>query len=862
MFARQNIILFILILCLLFAFSSANGQVYLEKFPLQGSELHLERPVQPRAYFDSVGQKSAILGTESGNLEVWIYPYKVLHNFQLYFFREEENEIIDGNQLATKIDVYPHQTILRYTHSSFTVEEIFFTPLKESGAVILISVETIKPISIVASFTPDLKLMWPAGLGGQYSYWDDEKKYFVLSEGTRKNVALVGSPAGERFSAGPAHALPEGEMKVKIKVTPEGSKRTFYPIFFAASHEARAKADEVYSRLAKNFKEFYLEKFKHFEKLAKENLSLRTPDKKLNQAFEWAKKAVDEAFVCNPQLGCGLVAGYGLSGRSERPGFDWFFGGDAFFNSWAITSCGSFDVTRQALAFIRSNQRQDGKVMHELSQGAGFIRWFEDYPYGFYHADTTPYYIVSMGDYLDWSGDLSFIRESWASLKKAYQYVLSSDRDGDGLMENTAAGLAALELGAFLKSTKSDIYLASLSAEAHHVFSELAQLMGEKALSQEAKKSFEKAIQVVRDKFWVEEERRYAHALTAEDKPLMETTVWPSVPLFFRHFPQARADNILDLFASSEMSTDWGVRSLSAKSTYYDPLNYNYGTVWPFLTGYVCLSEYNNGRSFSGFSHLMSLAYNTFINALGFGPELFSGEFFKPLEEAVPHQIFSSSPIINCSVRGLLGLGGSALKKEISFSPSLPGKWDGCGVRNFRMGNEIFDFLLQRSESKLVLQIEPKAEAGVSYRLLFSPSLGYGTRVKEVKVNGEARNFSLEDKSGEVRLRLELEIKGKTLVEAITENGIFIDFPVDFPQIGERTSGLKLIRATFSDEQLRIMIEGLGGKDYILNLITPRSLVSLKEAEVIQSEGLEKKIKIRFEGKEGEYSRKEVIVQF
>ncbi len=858
----KRIFLFLLILCLLSIFSSGNDQAYIEKFPLQGSELHLERAVQPRAYFDCVGQKSAILGTESGNLEIWIYPYKVLHNFQLYFFPEEENEIIEGSQLATKIDVYPHQTILRYTHSSFTAEEIFFAPLKESGAVILISAETIKPISVVAGFTPDLKPMWPAGLGGQYSYWDDEKKYFVLSEGTRKNVALVGSPAGERFSAGPAHALPEGEMKIKIKVTPEGSKRTFYPIFFVASHEGRSKADELYSRLGKNFKELYLEKFEHFEKLAKENFSLRTPDEKLNQAFEWAKVAVDEAFVCNPQLGCGLVAGYGLSGRSERPGFDWFFGGDAFFNSWAITSYGSFDVARQALAFIRSNQRQDGKVMHELSQGAGFIRWFEDYPYGFYHADTTPYYIVSLGDYLNWSGDLSFIRESWTSLKKAYQYVLSSDKDGDGLMENTAAGLAALELGAFLKSTKSDIYLAALSAEAHHVFSELAQLMGEKALSQEAKKTFDKAIQAVREKFWVEEERRYAHAVTIEDKPLMETTVWPSVPLFFRQFPQERADDILDLFASSEMSTDWGVRSLSPKSTYYDPLNYNYGSVWPFLTGYVCVAEYNYGRSFSGFSHLMSLAYNTFINALGFCPELFSGEFFKPLEEAVPHQIFSSSPVITCSVRGLLGLRGSALKREIEFKPNLPGRWDECSVRNFRIGNEIFDFLLQRSEARLVLQIEPKAEVGVSYRLLFSPSLGYGTRVKEVKVNGEARNFSLEDKSGEVCLALELEIKAKTLVEVITEKGIFIDSPVNFPQIGERTSGLKVIRATFSDEQLRIMVEALGGKDYILNLITPRSLVSLKEAEVIRQQGLEKKIKIKFEGKEGDYSRKEVVIQF
>lgn len=213
--------------------------------------------------------------------------------------------------------------------------------------------------------------------------------------------------------------------------------------------------------------------------------------------------------------------------------------------------------------------------MHELSQGAGFISWFEEYPYGFYHAETTPYYIVSLHDYLNWSGDLRFIEISWPSAKKAYEYVLSSDTDGDGLMENTVAGLAALELGAFLKNTKSDIYLAVLSVEAHRIFSELARQMGEKYLSQKANKAFEKALEALRDKFWIEKEKKYAHALTIEDKPLAETTVWPFMPLFFRQLPQHRADYILDLFAFSEMSTDWGIRSLSPKSSYYDPLNYN-----------------------------------------------------------------------------------------------------------------------------------------------------------------------------------------------------------------------------------------------------------------------------------------------
>jgi len=854
--------IFFLFCFFFFLFSSVEGieENTIDKSLIKISELHLFRFVQPHRYFDSVGQKSAILGTEDGNAEVWIYPYKVLHDLKLHFMIEETGALVEGREVASRIDVYPHQTVIRYVHSSFTVEEIFFSPLRESGAVILLSVETIKPISVIVSFTPDLKPMWPAGLGGQYSYWDGGKKYFVISEGTRRNVAFIGSPSGEQFSSGPAHALPEGDMKFKIHVDPEDSKRIFFPIFVSASHEGRKQAETTYARLGNNFEELYLEKFNHFEKLEKEQLSVSTPEESLNQAFQWAKVAVDKAFVCNPQLGSGLVAGYGLSGRSERPGFAWFFGGDTFFNSWALTSSGSFDMVRQGLSFIRKNQRQDGKIMHELSQGAAFIPWFEKYPYGYYHAETTPYFIVSLFDYLKWSGDLGFIKESWPSVKKAYQYVLSSDTDGDGLMENTVAGLAALELGAFLKNTKTDIYLAALSTEAHRTFSKLASLMGEKKQSQNAEKTFKKALETLREKFWVEEDKRYAHALTIKDKPLAETTVWPSMPLFLKQFPQERASYILDLFASSELSTDWGIRSLSPKSSYYNPLNYNYGTVWPFLTGYACLAEYNYGRSLSGFSHLMSLAHNTFIDALGFCPELLSGEFFTPIEESVPHQIFSSSPVITCLVRGLLGLKGNALKKEIEFRPNLPGSWDRVGIKNFRTGKDVFHFKLERTESKLVIKVEPQTQT--SYLIHFCPFLGYGTHVKSLRVNGEETVFDIKESNGEIYCAFKLEIKGEAVIEILTEKSILVYLPPFFPKSGDRTTGLKVINASYGDNQLKMCLEGQGGKAYVLGLVTARSLASLKGVEVKDGEGFKKKMKIDFKGKKGEYSRKEITILF
>jgi len=51
--------------------------------------------------------------------------------------------------------------------------------------------------------------------------------------------------------------------------------------------------------------------------------------------------------------------------------------------------------------------------------------------------------------------------------------------------------------------------------------------------------------------------------------------------------------------------------------------------------------------------------------------KLFSGEFFIPLEESVPHQIISSSPIITCLVRGLLGLKGTEVINQEKLKKKL-----------------------------------------------------------------------------------------------------------------------------------------------------------------------------------------------
>lgn len=373
------------------------------RFTRQANPIALAGAARPTRYVEASGRRAAFLGREDGSFEAWAYPLKILHDFHLSFAVAAYADPIADASVASTVDIRPEAATVRYAHASFTVDATWLVPLNQAGGLVLLDVSTTEPITVYVKFRPDLKPMRPAALGGQYSYWDDTLK------------AYVNAPS-----------------QFAIRITPEIAARGLVPIVITASVEKLDAAKQAYAALLASPERLYRESAAHYKTLRDEMTSIESPDKRFDLAFEWGKVALDKGFVCNPHLGCGLIAGLGPSGTTERPGFGWYFGGDTFINAWAISAYGGLDTVRQSLEFPRKRQRADGKMMHEVSQGAGFIRWFEDYPYGYYHADTTPLYIIAVRDYVRASGDTAFANDFWPSMRKAYDFCVSTDEDGDG----------------------------------------------------------------------------------------------------------------------------------------------------------------------------------------------------------------------------------------------------------------------------------------------------------------------------------------------------------------------------------------------------------------------------------------------
>ena len=814
------------------------GPPVVARFARESNPIALRGPARPERYMEASGRKAALLGREDGSFEAWVYPLKVLHDFRLSFGTPDYAEPIPGASLAASVDVRPEASVVRYAHAAFTVDAVWLVPLGDQGAVVLLDVTTSQPLQVVVKFRPDLKPMWPAALGGQYSYWDAGLKAYVLGEASGKHAAMVGSPFGIDPPEQPAHNLPDAPSQFTIAITPGTAARGLVPIVIAASLEGLNGAKATYQRLLASSDVMYRESASHYRRLREEMTSIDSPDDRLDLAFEWGKVALDKGFVCNPHLGCGLIAGLGPSGTSERPGFGWFFGGDAFINSWAMTAYGDFDTVRQSLEFLRKRQRADGKMMHELSQGAGYLKWFEEFPYGYYHADTTPLYLIAVRDYVRASGDLALAKDFWPSMKLAYDYCASTDEDGDGLMDNTKAGLAAVETGTLRRrDVLTDVFLGAAWTEAADAAAELAGLAGD-PFAATARAAAARARESLNARFLDDEGRRIFFAYMKDGKGQAEPTVWPGFGLWRGVFDASRpaVAGALDDLAGAGVGADWGARMLSIDSALYGPLSYNNGASWPFLTGFAALALYRNGRPDAAWTYLDGTADLTFIESRGYMAELFSGDRLRSIDAAVPHQLFATTGFVSTLMRGLIGLDalpagtldGRPVPARLRLAPQLPASWDRLTIRNLRWQQLTADVTITRNAGGLSFAITPR---GGTLPVELHAMLPPGSR--ELAPDALWRPVTAPPgfPGALHRARVEQVAAPATFTLRATP-GVRV-VPLHAPlSLGDVSSRLRVIDATLDGSTYTVRVEGRRGRSYRLRLLGAR-VASIQGATMV-----------------------------
>ena len=781
--------------------------------------LSIVRDTNPTKPVSVVGPRGALLGEQDGSFEGWIFPWKIFSNLRISARMQDYPVPIDVNEYAASIDVQPDHTTITFSHANFTIRETLLAPAQpadDSGIAAFFQVEAVLPMDLTFSFTPEMKIIWPAAsddiTSPEWVKTAGGGGFYMLHLNFPDHASALAMPGAEPGIMEPYQERPKTyPLQFLQHFDPAKDAHTIYPLLVVNAEDRNAATKQKLAAALldqdKAFSATFLQNRSAYLQFLATHTAIETPDAKLDDAFRWAELAIEQLRVQTvpSHAETALVAGFYTSGDSARPGFGWFFGRDALFALYAVNSFGDFKLSRDEMDFLLKRQRADGKIMHEWSQAADLVDW-HSLPYEWASSDATPLMLMEMKDYLDASGDLAFVQQHWEQLAKAWNFETTHDSDGDGIYENT-------EGSGWVESwppgmPHQEIYLAAVDQQASTAFARLAAATGHAELAKTAVQRSTHIKAQIEKEYYLPALQSYAFSRNADGTTDDSATIFPAMAWWDGTLSLDQAGPLLTRWASSEFSTDWGTRDLTPKASFYDPISYHQGTVWPLYTGWTSLAEYRAGRSLSGYAHLKQNSNLTWSQDLGAVTELLSGEFFHPLGRSTSHQLWSSAMVVVPVLRGMFGVTWDAQHNALNVNPRLPATWDHASVRNLALNGGQTDLTFTRKDRTLIVSAThgvkltsnmPGAKASGAELVLPLPAVEIfleselptpGETTCQTKVVGQqeqdrSASFRLSGMAGstqtlQVRIndaKLRVQLNGKPLAAGPALRAMNIQFP-------------------------------------------------------------------------------------
>ncbi len=251
-----------------------------------------------------------------------------------------------------------------------------------------------------------------------------------------------------------------------------------------------------------------------------------------------------------------------------------------------------------------------------------------------------------------------------------------------------------------------EIYLAALDQQASTAFSTLARAAGHSDSADQAATRASRLGDTIEKEYFLPNSGFYAFSHNPDGTTDDTATIFPSVAWWDGTFHLTHTEPMFERWASSEFSTDWGTRILSDKTSFYDPISYHQGSVWPLFTGWVSLAEYRAHQPLAAYAHLMQNANLTWAQDPGSVTELLSGQFFQVLGRSTAHQLWSSAMVISPILRGIFGLEWNEPANTLTITPQLPAEWPGAQLHNVPFGSSRLNLSLERHGPTLEVQVQ------------------------------------------------------------------------------------------------------------------------------------------------------------
>jgi glycogen debranching enzyme len=421
-------------------------------------------------------------------------------------------------------------------------------------------------------------------------------------------------------------------------------------------------------------------------------------------------------------------------------GVPWYsapFGRDALISCYETLMLKP-ELARDSLLFLAAFQGKEvddwrdeepGKIMHEIRQGE--MARMGEIPHTPYYgtADATPLFLVLMSEYLKWTGDMETFRSLEENVSAALRWIDEyGDLDGDGLVEFSSRSSVGLS-NQFWKDSGDSILLpgsrlpcpplATVETQGYVYYAkrrmgELYLRLGDEERGGRLIKQADEIRRKVEELFWDEELGFYVIALDGEKNPVRVVSSNGGQLLFTGLPSPEHAKRVTAKLGDSEMFSGWGIRTLSEREHYYNPISYHNGSIWPhdnalILRGIKRYGEYETciriaeGLSRAGLrmDHLRL-------------PELFCGFRRTRFDEPVPYPVACSpqawaSGSIFLILQSMLGLSPEAMDGVLYINnPCLPPWLDQVWLRGLRVGEARLGLLFRREGQSTVFSVMDK----------------------------------------------------------------------------------------------------------------------------------------------------------
>ncbi len=239
---------------------------------------------------------------------------------------------------------------------------------------------------------------------------------------------------------------------------------------------------------------------------------------------------------------------------------------------------------------------QPGKILHELRVGE--MAHTGQIPHTPYYGtiDATPLFLILMGLYSDWTGDITLFKDLRSNVERALEWIDKyGDTTGDGYTdyESTSekglinqgwkdSGDAIVNAdGSLARPPIALVEVQGYVYSAKKTIAGLYRCIGETERADALEKQAQELRSRFNNDFWLAKRGFFALALQKDGEPCVVRSSNPGQALWTGIVDEDKARSTVDMLMSGEMYNGWGIRTLSVKAMRYNPIAYHLGTVWP-----------------------------------------------------------------------------------------------------------------------------------------------------------------------------------------------------------------------------------------------------------------------------------------